>query len=291
LIQVAIRFDDPSPSSKQFLERAIIEVFASHGCCVTVAVIPFKRMNGKLVGLTKEGASHLVTAASRGTAEIALHGLAHEQRESTPPGNVSEFAGLASGDQLPLISKGLLRLKEVFGDTIFGFVPPWNSFDAGTLEAVEKLGFRYLSAGWETPLGHRGGVAIVPRTCNVSIVEAAVKEARRARLLSPVIVAVMHHYDFSESGDGEASIDVPALDRLLSWLKKQPDVTISPLGEVAARLTDREYRRALKRHRLREALHWRLRRYVPQYSLLPGPWWHLLVPADRVVLSSGSKQR
>lgn len=235
-------------------------------------------MNGELVGLTKEREAHLVDAVDRGTAEIALHGFSHEQRGRTSDGKPSEFAGLASDDQHELISKGLFRLKEVFGDIISGFVPPWNSFDAGTLEAVEKLGFRYLSAGWKVPIRHPNGIAILPRTCNVASLRAAVEEARKVRFLSPLIIAVMHHYDFSEGGGDQAAMSLPALDKLLSWLTRQSDVTIFPLGKIAARLTAGDCRRALKRHRLGQALHWRLQAYVPRQSLLMAPLWRLLVP-------------
>jgi len=277
MIRVAFRFDDPSPSSNQALECAIIEALASRKCSATLAVIPFKRVDGELVGLTKERATHLVDAAERGVAEIALHGFSHEQRGSAPRGTQSEFAGLASADQVDLIAQGLARLKDIFGDAVSGFVPPWNSFDAATLDALERLSFRYVSGGWESPLPYRGVVAVLPRTCNLSSLETAVKEARRAHSLSPIIIAVMHHYDFSESGDENAIIDLSGFDKLLGLLAEQPDLTILPLRAIAACLTARDCRRGLKRHRIRQALHWRLQGYVPQYSLLPAPLWRLIL--------------
>ena len=197
------------------MERAIIDALASRCCSGTLAVIPFKRVNGELVGLTKERARHLVDAVARGTAEIALHGFSHERRGSAPNGKPSEFAGLALTDQLDLIEHGALRLKEVFGDHISGFVPPWNSFDAGTLDALEKLRFRYLSGGWEVPLAYRGDVAILPRTCSLRTLGGAVRQTRRTRRLSPLIVAVMHHCDFSESGSEEATVE-PGVQKLCS---------------------------------------------------------------------------
>jgi len=281
LIQVAFRFDDPSPSSDHVLEREILKVLASRSSIATVAVTPFKRMNGELVGMTKKRAIHLIEAVDRGAAEIALHGFSHEERGSLPRGEQSEFAGLTSADQLDLIARGMLRLKEIFGHSISGFVPPWNSFDAGTLDAMERLGFRYLSAGWQAPRTYRGQLTILPRTCTLTTLEAAVREARRVRFLSPVIIAAMHHYDFSEKSGDEAVIDLPAFDKLLRWVTQQRDVTISSLGQMAASLSARECRRALKRRRFSETLHWRLQGYVPQYSLLTAPWWRFLTPEGR----------
>jgi len=277
LIQLAFRFDDLSPSSNLALERGIIDAFASHKCRATLAVIPFRRLNGELLGFTKERASHLVDAANQGTAEIAQHGFCHEQRGSTPQGKPSEFSGVAPAAQHELIGGGLQSLKEIFGGNISGFVPPWNSADGGTLDALEKLGFHYLSAGWETPLTYRGDLVTLPRTCSLKNMETAVREARRVRFLSPLIIVVMHHYDFSESGEKSAAIDLPAFDRLLGWLMLQPDVTVSPLGEIAARLTARQCRRALKRGRWRDSLHWRLQGYVPRYSLLTGSLWRSIL--------------
>ena len=277
MVRVAFRFDDPSPSSNHALERAVIEALGSWNCSATFAVIPFKRVNGELAGLTKEKVAHLVDAVDRGTAEVALHGFSHERRGSALHGKPSEFVGLTLTDQLDLIARGALRLKEVFGDRISGFVPPWNSFDRATLDALEQLGFRYLSGGWEAPLTYRGEVAILPRTCTLANLEAAVKEARSVSFLSPLIIAVMHHYDFSESGAEKAEIDVPRFDKLLRWLRQEPDLEMLPLGKMAAGLTARECRRALKRHRLGQALHWRLRACVPQQTLLTAPLWRLLV--------------
>ena len=214
----------------------------------------------------------------RATAEVALHGFSREQCGSAPSGKPSDFFGLALTDQLDLIERGALRLKEVFGDRISGFVPPWNGFGAVTLDTLEKLHFRYLSGGWEVPLAYHGDVAILPRTYGLRTLEIAAKEARRARRLSPLIIAVMHHYDFAESGSEEATIDLSAFDRLLGWLMEQPDLSVSPLRNVVAELTGPECHRALKRHRLRSALHWRLQKYVPQHSLSTAPLWRLLVP-------------
>ncbi len=276
MIPVAFRFDDLSPSSNQALERKIIDVFLSNACRVTAAVVPFSRVNGCLVGLTQERTSYLLDAVNRGTMEIALHGFSHERRGSDIGGKPSEFAGLAPTEQFALISDGLLRLREIFGDRICGFVPPWNTFDVGTLDILERLAFRYMSAAWEGPLEYRGAMVLVPRTCNLASLRAALKEARRFRLLSPTIVTAMHHYDFSESTDNEAIIDLAAFDRLLKWLTKQPDVAILPLGEITNLLTLRKWRQGFKYHRLRQALHWRFQRYIPHHIFMSASPWSLI---------------
>jgi len=276
VIQVALRFDDPSASSDHNLERLIIDVLASHGCSATVAAIPFQRLGGELVALTRERIKHLIDAAKQGVIEIALHGFSHEPRGHAPHGKPSEFAGLPATEQRTLIAQGLHHLTETFGHKICGFVPPWNSFDIGTLDALDTLVFQYVSAGWEAPLSYQSNTAIIPRTCNLSNLEAAVAEARRLRFLSPVVVAVMHHYDFFENGSERAIIDLPTFDNLLGWLARQSDVALVPLFKIAAACTASDCRRGLKRYRWMQSLHWRLRPYIPRHTLLTGSPWRFL---------------
>jgi peptidoglycan/xylan/chitin deacetylase (PgdA/CDA1 family) len=289
LIHVGFRFDDLSPASDRKLEQAIVETFVSRGCKATLAVIPFKRVNGELNGLMQEGAGRLARAAAEGTVEIALHGFAHERRTSTPRGKPSEFSGLASADQLELIAHGLTRLKGVFGDNVMGFVPPWNTFDGETLKALKKLGFLYLSAAWDVPNEHRGDVVVIPRTCNLSSLKAALSEARRVQFLSPVIVAVLHHYDFAESGTHNTETNLPAFGAMLDWLSQQRDVTISSLAEIAAGPMARGWSRAISRYQLGQALHWRLKGLAPQLCLLSAPLWRLIMPARRAIVPATSK--
>jgi len=289
MIPVAFRFDDFSPFSNQPLERRIIEALAAHNCRATVGVIPFGRKDGQLVGLTKDRADHLLDAVTRGTVEIALHGFSHQRRGTVPHDKPTEFSGLAFAEQLELITRGLQRLKEIFGERISGFIPPWNSFDAATLDALERLPFRYLSGAWEVPLAHRNGVALLPRTCNLATLKAAVSEARKVRALSPMIIVAMHHYDFLENGDNEAYIDVPAFDKLLRWLIEQTDLTMSLLGEIAALVTAKEWRRGLEYYRHRQSLYWRWRPYVPQYVFVTRPLWRLVVPWGRNVHLFGNR--
>ena len=279
MIRVAFRFDDPSPSSNQALERMIIAALAAHHCSATVAVIPFRRIDGDLVALTEQRAEHLIEATARGTLEIALHGFSHERHGTASSGKPSEFAGRASVEQVDLIERGSLHLKLLFGDVICGFVPPWNSFDMGTLEALEQLTFSYLSAGWDAPPIYGGNVALLPRTCHLSSLKLAIQRARRFWFLSPIVVAVMHHHDFSESGEREAIIDLRAFDDLLGWLERQPDLRVLSLRTIATQIDAGGWRRALRRYRLQQALPWRLRHSLPeQYVLLTGSWWYALRP-------------
>ena len=89
MIDVALRFDDPSAVSDHTLERAILHAMATHDVCATFAVIP----NAGRVPLSADSVPHLVEARQAGRLEIAQHGFNHEscRPEADLP---SEFSGL-----------------------------------------------------------------------------------------------------------------------------------------------------------------------------------------------------
>lgn len=141
-IDVVLRFDDPSPTSDHALEQEILRVLEMHAACATFAVIPYA--HGK--ALRPEQVGHLTEARREGVIEIALHGHSHVSHRAM--GEVpSEFAGAASADQDKKIADGRAVLEQVFGVGIDGFVPSFNAYDQATIAALERQGFRYLSAG------------------------------------------------------------------------------------------------------------------------------------------------
>jgi hypothetical protein len=59
----------------------------------------------------------------------------------------------------------------------------------------------------------------------------------------PVIGVLMHPYDFRESGDPRAQLDLAALDSKLTWLKQQADVTVASVTALATGSTAFDIRR------------------------------------------------
>lgn len=276
MIRVALRFDDPSATSDKDLELGVIAALRDAKMPVTLAVIPFRETANGRLALNAENADHLVKAYQAGLIEIALHGHSHIRRShSAQP---SEFIGLEPVEQVALLKEGVLHLRQVFGQkAVTGFVPPWNTYDASTLAALDALEVSYVSAGWETPEGYTGSLSILPRTCQLTELRSAVAEARRFARFSPDVVAVLHHYDFLESRDKGAKLSLADLDDLFRWLRDQRDVEVVTLGTMAGGASATGFHHAIRNQQRSQSLHWRLKRRMPNTCLVNAPLWRVLL--------------
>jgi predicted deacetylase len=264
MIDVALRFDDPSAVSDHALERAILHAMAAYDVCATFAVIP----NAGRRPLTADGVPHLIEAQQDGRLEIAQHGFSHEpcRPEVALP---SEFSGLDFATQSEKVAAGRTVLERIFGRAIQGFVPPFNTFDPVTASVLANQGFRYLSAGGEHGLVESARLVQLPRTCQVTELRCAIAEARRRPQGDLAIVAVMHHYDFRENGNADAPMTLQQLAELFQWLRQQADVRLNTLDRLAARHDAETWRKAVWRSRWVQRRHWRIRSVFPRYGLMP----------------------
>ena len=274
-INISFRFDDPAADSDHTLEMAILDSFARHCLPLTVAVVPFSRVQNALVPVTADNVPHLLQAHRSGDVEIAQHGYTHEPQPMSN-GVLSEFGGAEAEQQLAQMHAGLNQLRSVFGNTISGFVPPFNAMDATTMAVAHTLGFSYISARRKLPPGYCELPLLLPRTCFISRLKDAVEEARMRLAMSPTIIVVLHHYNFREFGQDRTVTDMVAFDQLLAWLAAQPDVAVRPLCDIAAGFSPDVLIRSSHRNRTLLHLHWRLQRMLPKYCLLTKPLWRYL---------------
>lgn len=235
MIRIAFRFDDPSETSDQGVERGIVDVLNAHGACATFACIPFRLVDGERVSLSRERAAPLIRAAQDGIIEVALHGHSHV-RHTVPPALPSEFATRSVEEQEALIVEGSAHLAEIFGSRPLGFVPPWNTFDDATLTALEIAGFEYISAGAEHAGSSQNSLTQLHRTSHLSQIGAVVNECERFRQCQYTSIFVMHHYDFFESGSKQAVIDLNEFHRILHRLAEIPDLHIESLASLTRTL-------------------------------------------------------
>lgn len=276
MIRVALRFDDPSPISHREVEEGVIAALAENDARATFAVIPFKDTPAGRLAVDANNGSHLLAAHRAGVVEIALHG--HSHLHLSPGAKPSEFSGVSAERQASLLAEAAGHLRVVFGEgSLSGFVPPFNSYDASTLLAVEHLGFRYLSAGWKNPEGYHGGLSIMPPTCKFAQLESAIDEARRYARFAPIVIMVLHHYEFRENcGDG-STLDMAGFTDRLRWLKQQPDVEVMSLAAMAAAGSPAASARALGIQQTKAMLHWRLQKRLPSRCQVDAPIWRLLL--------------
>ncbi|MEQ1592427.1 MAG: DUF2334 domain-containing protein [Thiobacillaceae bacterium] len=273
MINIAIRFDDPSAISDHTIERGIISVFAQYQVCATFAVIPCQ--TGQWINA--DNMSHLIQAQHAGWVEIAQHGYQHEElNEATMP--PTEFADFTPDVQISKIIKGQAALEAVFACPIRGFVPPFNTYDATTVTALEKQGFQYLSAGWEqhTAASASTLLAVLPRTCQIHELQLAVCEAQRRPHAEQTIIAVMHHYDFIEHAPKTGKLTLPGFASLLDWLHHQSGIKLTNLASLSTQRSAPFWSQAVQRHQIIAGRYWRIAHLLPRRSLLHKSLWHYL---------------
>lgn len=269
MIRLTLRLDDPSETSHQEVEAGILEILRRHHAQASFATIPFRIVDGERRPLSAKRALPLVAAQREGLIEIALHGYLHRRRapEPAPP---TEFRGRPRDEQWAMIDEGRRHLEAIFGTRVTGFVPPWNSHDAATIDCLAELGFDYLSGGRELPGAERGPLRQLPRTAQVKDFDAALAEAARFEAAQPIVIFVLHHYDFAESGVKDAVLDLHRFDRMLGRALARPGTRVVTLKQLAGEITasdaqiERQYR--LARQRL-------LGRVLPRTAILDAPLW------------------
>lgn len=195
--------------------------------------MPFRCTGEKPQPLTADAVPHLVAARRNGEIEVALHGYCHRELARLAGGNSTEFSGIQADRQREAITCGKARLEEAFSGPVSEFVPPWNSYDRTTLELINELGFGYLSADWALVGEAVPPIPVLPHTCNLVHLEEAVTDARQFPRLEPIVVVILHHFDFAECGGGPASTDIPGLQRSLHWVTEQPDLRCTTLADLA----------------------------------------------------------
>lgn len=269
MIHLAFRLDDPSETSHQGVEAGILETLQRHGVPATFAVIPFRIVDGTRRSLSAVRAQPLVEAHRAGLVEVAQHGHVHLRRHPEPAAP-TEFCGRTCAEQLALIGEGKQHLESIFGGRVCGFVPPWNSYDAATASSLVELGFTYLSAGWQIPAADHGALRLLPRTAQLKDFDTAFSEALRFEAARPIVVFVLHHYDFAESGNASAPLDLPRFGQMLARARAHPGTRVSTLSQLSQALPANRRRVALQQRLTDNPI---LGRLLPRSSLLDAPLW------------------
>lgn len=276
MIEIALRFDDPSAVSDHTLERGVLNVLDRLGIPATFAVVPFGQGPEGPLAVDAGNAPHLVAAQTAGCIEVAQHGQAHESIATTAEGVNSEFQGVAGAEQQRRLDTGRAVLEATFGGPILGFVPPWNTYDATTAALLAERGYRYISAGMDYPRGPRMNLRAIPHTCDIHHLQEAVSNAARRFPTTHTIVCIQHHYDFQEFRDQPGRLSLTRYRDLLERLSTRPDVRFSTLGNLANKLSIETSWAAQARNRFKGRLHWRIQRHIADYQLYTRPIWAYL---------------
>lgn len=153
-VTVVFRYDDYCSRTDTELEKRIIADFKKHNVCCTFSIIPFVKAKNylefepqEIIPLTPEKIAIARDAIKAGAMDAAQHGYSHQTLQTK--GWHTEFKTLDYSTQMDKLTKGKVFLEKVLDKPIITFVPPYNAYDAITIEVLEKLNFQCLSAGMD----------------------------------------------------------------------------------------------------------------------------------------------
>lgn len=242
MITVVFRFDDYSSRSSTDIEIKLIDAFQKYNACCTFGVIPFVCTGDvhdahpqDVVPLTSMKADILKNAIKAGVLEVALHGYSHQTNRER---RFAEFSGLDYNDQVEKIAMGKNYLEEILGTQVTTFIPPWNAYDLNTIHALEKLGFKSISASECGDTKGSSPLKFLPATFNLLRLRDAVKLAKHIPDVQPVIVVLFHQYDFLEIDRERGKLTYQDFLELLAWITSQKDIQVRSIEQATKVIED-----------------------------------------------------
>lgn len=201
-IQLVFRYDDFVLKSDS-LNEGVVRLFQKHHIPLVLGVIPYNSSEKQILEENYPVLQLLKVGVSNHTIEIALHGLNHI--------NISkgEFGNVAIEEQNRRIHKGKNQLDSIFKTKIVTFIPPWNTYDANTLEVIDNNGIKGISSTlctgqpWSNP-----HIRYFPETIEDFGTLYSVLKYNKNR--NVVVVVMFHHYTFNKN------FSLLQLDNLLS---------------------------------------------------------------------------
>lgn len=253
-VNVIFRYDDYSANSLTEAEIKIIDTFRKHNIPISFGVIPFKVAGDvhdpsaqDLLPLDTLKRGILKAGYEEGILDITMHGYAH-QTNSTE--YLSEFANLDYDEQVKRLSAGKAYLQKVTGAKVTTFLPPWNTYDMNTLTALEESGFTTLSANKKGLIADGSSLHYLPVSCDLTELRDAVKAARKSSDNQPLVVALLHDYDFLDFNDVLGVLTFQEFYEVMDWVSVQGDIDILSISQATEVIEDLSADRAIRTKRL-----------------------------------------
>lgn len=247
---VIFRFDDYSSRSSTDMEVKLIDAFVKYNVPCTFGVIPYVYAGNNLDSRTQDilplspvKADILKDAIKSGILEVALHGYSHQTIRKID--GYTEFSGLDYISQVERIAKGKNLLEKMLDTKVTTFIPPWDSYDLNTILALEKQGFRCISASKEGDAKKTSLLKFLPATCNLLQLRDAVKSARLIPDIHPVIIVLFHEFNFLEIDKKRGNLTYKKFVELLGWLSNQKDILVKSVDQTTRVIDDLSARRLM----------------------------------------------
>ena len=206
----------------------VTETFRIKKVPLVLGIISLNRHNQKL---TEDNTmmAYLTKIKSDPLVEFAIHGYDHE---------IDEFKDVSYEDAVSRISSSSRTLNDAFGVTPTTLVPPYNSYNNNTIQALKnEFGKNsVISSGYYDILDGIAftrfeGVMYIPQTTDIydydkdrlHPVEIIVNSCEYAISRYGICVITLHHTRFAGSG---TEIDAKKLDLLydiIDWAKKKEE--------------------------------------------------------------------
>jgi hypothetical protein len=277
-VTVVFRYDDYCSRTDTELEKRIIADFKNHNVCCTFSIIPFVKAKNYLefepqdvIPLTPEKIAIARDAIKAGAMDAAQHGYSHQTLQTK--GWHTEFQTLDYSTQMEKLKKGKVFLEKVLDRPIITFVPPYNAYDAITIEALEKLNFQCLSAGMEGEAVPSTSLKILPGTCNLANLKNTIEYARKIVDYDPIICVVFHQYVFTdvetvtEKEDINYKMSYDKFSELLSWVASQEDIRIMSIDQVLKTKVDLSMDRFINNKYYLQLVHLKPAWWPPHYGI------------------------
>ena len=222
---IIIRFDDYGVwCNKDWLEieKDLIALHEKYGIKISFATIPESRyplifhpmspksypkeIENKAYNLypLEDGSERvrvLRESVAKGISEVTLHGYYHPKGYSNVMN--TEFYGESYDTQYHKLSQGKRLLDSLFNTNVTTLVPPHNTYDNLTLNILEDLGYKCISAKQPSktaPVSTTGNIACLWHTNSDFHELVNYFEACEHFEEEPTIVLMLHHTSFTSGG-------------------------------------------------------------------------------------------
>ncbi len=277
-VTVVFRYDDYCSRTDTELEKKIIADFKKHHFCCTFSIIPFVKARNYLefepqevIPHTPEKIAIARDAIKAGAMDAAQHGYSHQTLRTK--GWQTEFKTLDYSTQEDKIKKGKAFLEKALDTPITTFVPPYNSYDAITIEVLEKLNFQCLSADMFGETVPATSLKILPGTCTPGNLRNTIDYARKIVDYDPIICVVFHQYAFNdvetvtEEEDVNYKMSYETFSNMLSWIASQEDIRVLSIDQVLKSNVNLSLERFINNKYYLQLVHLKPAWWPPHYGL------------------------
>ena len=263
-VNVVFRYDDVflkgGSVERDNLDLKVMNLFVSKGVPLSVAVIPGEMRESEMspeVPGDSVGSESLVMPfilAHRDLIEVCQHGYCHRLAGTSEM--ETELAGRPAAEQQLDIEKGRALLSAAGMPDVSVFIPPHNTFDQSTLDALSAAGFRAMSAGATLHGARTGdGFAFVPSLTGLWGVTDAPGLSHNIRDIA-FFVVLFHNYNLKERGDPRFDMSLRELEMLLERLKREPNISFLTISQAIAAAPEQFSMNTFRAHSVHRLL-WR----------------------------------